>query len=113
MTVHYCIKFCSDEGYKFAGLESGNECFCGNHAPFISAPQRECHLNCSGNTTQICGGFWRMSVYFIPRETTTVYYEVTTLEEVPTTQQPSIDVISKREFSLSPSSESPILFFQK
>ena len=54
-----------------------------------------------------------MSVYFIPRETTTVYYEVTTLEEVPTTQQPSIDVISKREFSLSPSSESPILFFQK
>ena len=105
MTVDNCIGFCTAEGYKFAGVESGDECFCGDHAPLISAPKRECHLKCNGDETQICGGFWRMNVYFIPQETTTVFHEVTTIEYVPTTPKSTMDVESiktttKSKFSL-------------
>ena len=69
MTVDKCKSLCRDKYYTYAGLEFGNECFCGDDVPIISAPLRECHLNCKGDETQICGGFWRLSVYSITQST--------------------------------------------
>ncbi|CAG8452665.1 4428_t:CDS:2 [Racocetra fulgida] len=30
MTIDYCVDFCKKNGYAFAGLEVGSQCFCGN-----------------------------------------------------------------------------------
>ena len=72
MSVDFCIEVCSNHNFQFAGLQFGHECYCGDNAPLISAPKRECHLKCEGNETQTCGGFWRMNVYSISPKTTAV-----------------------------------------
>ena len=54
-----------DEGYAFAGVEYGSECFCGNKPPpedtFVD--QNECDWTCPGIRDLICGALWRMNVY--------------------------------------------------
>ena len=41
------------------------ECFCGNERPHhtSSADEGDCRETCSGDSSQICGGNWRLSVY--------------------------------------------------
>jgi len=63
MTVQTCLGFCA--GSAFAGLEYTRECWC---APYLSAlstklPDSQCNLPCEGNSSQICGGALRLSVY--------------------------------------------------
>lgn len=63
MTVATCGTFCSD--YQYFGIEYRSECFCGdmigNRA--AKAPETDCRLTCSGNSTQYCGGGNRLTVY--------------------------------------------------
>ncbi|KAI4115242.1 MAG: hypothetical protein LQ345_004126 [Seirophora villosa] len=63
MTVATCGTFCS--GYQYFGIEYRSECFCGdmigNRA--AKAPETDCRLTCSGNSTQYCGGGNRLTVY--------------------------------------------------
>ena len=87
MSVDKCIELCQEKNFKFAGLEFGNECYCGNDAPVTTAPLRECHLKCTGDETQICGGYWRMSVYSISTEITT--QAETSTEYISTTIEPT------------------------
>ncbi|XP_071162417.1 uncharacterized protein [Mytilus edulis] len=64
MTVQKCRQFCRKKGFKFAGVENGNECFCGD--VLRKNKQRkegDCKTPCSGNKQQICGGPWRISIY--------------------------------------------------
>ena len=64
MTIENCIQFCKNDGYAFAGVESEDECFCGNNPPSQnSIPDSECNSKCSGDQTQICGGHWKISIY--------------------------------------------------
>ena len=70
-----CIEACSTlekpgpkpkiPGYVFAGVENGNECFCGNSniSSVWHAPSSECNSPCSGNSNKICGGKMRMNIY--------------------------------------------------
>ena len=66
-----CMEACDDQGFLFAGVQHGHECWCGNDAP----PQdrivdmKECVHSCSGDSTLKCGGVWRMNVYKIEGET--------------------------------------------
>ncbi|VDI22613.1 Hypothetical predicted protein, partial [Mytilus galloprovincialis] len=50
---------------------SGNACMCGNN-PYQYGPgdvedeyimDYDCNYDCIGDSEQICGGFWRLSVY--------------------------------------------------
>ncbi|KAF2432321.1 WSC-domain-containing protein [Tothia fuscella] len=65
MTVEYCVDFCS--GYKYAGLEYGTQCWCGNTLPTDRAPQAgilgNCQMNCQGDDGEYCGGSWALSIY--------------------------------------------------
>ena len=64
MTIEKCIEFCSNDGYAFAGVESEDQCFCGNNAPSQNPlPDSECNSKCSGDQTQICGGHWKINIY--------------------------------------------------
>ncbi|KAI8518000.1 hypothetical protein Bbelb_040170 [Branchiostoma belcheri] len=44
-----------------------NQCFCGDERNFLNLgdhrPESECNRRCSGDSNEMCGGAWRMSVY--------------------------------------------------
>jgi hypothetical protein len=54
-------------GYRYAGLEYYQECFCG---ATVDGPQAadasSCNLPCTGNSSQTCGGNDLLSVYEDP-----------------------------------------------
>ena len=63
MTIEKCLEFCLNGGYTFAGVESEDECYCGNNAPSQNPiAYSECNSKCSGDSTQICGGHWKISI---------------------------------------------------
>ncbi|RSL47522.1 hypothetical protein CEP54_013369 [Fusarium duplospermum] len=53
-----CQDACLDAGYKYAGTEFGNQCFCGNTIDNAGAPiaQSTCNKACAGDSTTTCGG---------------------------------------------------------
>jgi len=53
--------------YWYAGVEAGYQCFCDNSKPFpnLTLAEFRCNTKCYGNSTQICGGTWTLSVYEI------------------------------------------------
>ncbi|XP_046665345.1 uncharacterized protein LOC124357515 isoform X2 [Homalodisca vitripennis] len=60
-----CLNYCLALGYLFAGVEYQRECFCGNTRPSssLNSPDSECNSICSGDSSEICGGNWRIAVY--------------------------------------------------
>ncbi|ROT36896.1 WSC domain-containing protein [Sodiomyces alkalinus F11] len=69
MTANTCLDRCAEYGYMAAGLEYGQECYCGDPANIdvmgaAFRPESECNVLCAGNQSSICGGGSRMSTYF-------------------------------------------------
>lgn len=59
MSIEKCTQFCGDGGYSMAGLEYGEECFCGNSlvgGARVDLLSYECKMPCAGNDKQKCGG---------------------------------------------------------
>jgi hypothetical protein len=65
MTPARCGAFCSAGGWRFFGVENGNECWCGNTGPGPDkvADATSCNAHCAGDQTVLCGGGWRLNVY--------------------------------------------------
>lgn len=67
MTVEKCIDSCSGQGFTYAGLEFGRECYCGNDVPADRAPQPgqpgNCVMKCAGDNGEYCGGYGTISLY--------------------------------------------------
>lgn len=67
MTVQSCIDYCSKAGFSYAGLEYSAECFCANQLDPRYAPRvgfmGACGMQCSGDNSQVCGGWAAMSIY--------------------------------------------------
>ncbi|KAH8901344.1 WSC-domain-containing protein [Thozetella sp. PMI_491] len=66
MTIDVCEKFCTDRNYTIAGVEYGQQCFCGS--TFAYAPQWDpsgCNITwtCTGDSNEICGGFDHISLF--------------------------------------------------
>ncbi len=69
MTPKMCLDRCAAYGYTAAGLEYGEECYCGDPANMAThgstfRPEAECGIVCAGDATAICGGLGRLSTYF-------------------------------------------------
>ncbi|KAI9206091.1 uncharacterized protein BJ171DRAFT_498663 [Polychytrium aggregatum] len=74
MTMHSCQAFCQDKNYIYAGAESGGTCMCGNSVNYggtgagsptpagSATAASDCNVLCTGNTTQTCGGSYRMAI---------------------------------------------------
>jgi hypothetical protein len=62
MTNENCAAACAQRGYKYAGTEDGNSCFCGNSYGRYGT-SKNCTVPCSGNSTETCGGGWANSVF--------------------------------------------------
>lgn len=65
MTPDLCLSACRDGGFPFAGLEFGQECWCGvvlaNDTQKVDAG--ECNMPCHGDGSQLCGGRSRLNIF--------------------------------------------------
>ncbi|KAF8318126.1 WSC-domain-containing protein [Clavulina sp. PMI_390] len=72
-TPQVCIAYCTSQGYSLAGVESGQECWCGNSVRYSGGagqmsdtPATSCGTVCTGDKSQTCGGSWYLSIYASP-----------------------------------------------
>ncbi|KAI8806738.1 WSC domain-containing protein [Cladochytrium replicatum] len=65
MTVQLCTEYCGNKGYALAGLEYGQECWCGNKIEFNNGPidASKCDMPCVGFSYENCGGRNAISVW--------------------------------------------------
>ncbi|WRT70456.1 uncharacterized protein IL334_007454 [Kwoniella shivajii] len=64
MSGKACRVACANQGYAYAGTESGNQCFCGNKiAGGAKAPTSSCNTQCSGYANETCGASGYMDLY--------------------------------------------------
>ncbi|KAK0519416.1 hypothetical protein OC842_007464, partial [Tilletia horrida] len=65
VTVENCVATCKSNGYSIAGVENGQECWCGNGLALGSAQvnDSQCATTCAGNSFEICGGPLLLSAY--------------------------------------------------
>jgi hypothetical protein len=69
MTPKMCLDRCAEYGYHAAGMEYGEECYCGDPANMAARgstfrPEGECNIPCVGDGSAICGGLARLTTYF-------------------------------------------------
>lgn len=70
-----CITFCAASGYSLAGVEFGNQCFCGSikdleEKKATEKDMKECQneqYRCPKNKGEFCGSHNRMLVYKVPQ----------------------------------------------
>ena len=62
-----CVERCRKEGYSLAGMQFGNECFCGersiNEIKKHKIEEERCNKKCPGEPSEVCGGYLTMNVY--------------------------------------------------
>ncbi|KAK1781446.1 hypothetical protein QBC45DRAFT_57583 [Copromyces sp. CBS 386.78] len=68
LTIEKCTKTCRRKAYLFAGMQNGDECWCGDYAgkkdkefPDMNPlswtrNKNECNVPCSGDKSKFCGG---------------------------------------------------------
>ena len=65
MSAEYCASIAAGN-YLYFGVEFGSECYMGNAfsaGAVVSTVNSDCATTCSGNSTEICGGASRLTVY--------------------------------------------------
>ncbi|KUJ19463.1 WSC-domain-containing protein [Mollisia scopiformis] len=71
MTISKCLSDCSQ--YKYAGVEYGRECWCGNTLDFAgnsgatpgkNVTDKECNYVCPGNSSEFCGAASKLSLFY-------------------------------------------------
>ncbi|XP_056408428.1 kremen protein 2-like, partial [Hyla sarda] len=68
LTIQTCIQFCRRMGHKYAGVEAGYACFCGDSADMAALQMvgaSQCDQVCFGRSSELCGGDGRLSVYSV------------------------------------------------
>lgn len=64
MTNNECAKGCSKMGFSISGTENSGQCFCGNElVGSKKVESSDCNSPCVGDSSQMCGGSARLSVY--------------------------------------------------
>ena len=65
MTHEMCFYLCGNLGYTYAGLEYGQECWCGNNFDDLTPPLADdrCSMPCAGDATETCGNGNTLQLY--------------------------------------------------
>ncbi|KAI8806739.1 WSC domain-containing protein [Cladochytrium replicatum] len=63
MTPEVCAKACIAKGFKFAGVEYGYQCYCGNSVKYGPIEESKCFMPCQGNDELTCGGESNIGLY--------------------------------------------------
>ncbi|XP_071099719.1 cell surface hyaluronidase CEMIP2-like [Haliotis cracherodii] len=62
MTRGFCVQRCGQNGYRYAGLQNSNECWCSDSFGLYGSGEG-CTKECSAKTGRSCGGGWRNEVF--------------------------------------------------
>ena len=70
MTIQKCLSICRSKGYPYSGLQWSCECHCGYEPEegFEWTWTTKCDDKCAGDSNQICGGTYAMSVWKTPNQ---------------------------------------------
>jgi len=60
--IHRCMHRCAQMGFKYAGIQDGQECWCGNTYGSHGS-SNECGTECQGDPDLMCGGSLANDVY--------------------------------------------------
>jgi hypothetical protein len=68
-TVANCIAQCQKYGFPAAGVEYGDECYCGDYSDVAATgptiqPDSDCSMPCAGNASALCGAGARLQTYY-------------------------------------------------
>ncbi|KAK6539963.1 hypothetical protein TWF694_008797 [Orbilia ellipsospora] len=72
-SVQECLNSCAAQNFPFAGIENGNQCFCGGklRTDLVAKGKDEswCTAPCAAESklrrrTHFCGGQWAISIYY-------------------------------------------------
>lgn len=66
--IDTCTATCTDQGFSYAGLEYGAECWCGNALADSASSSMGCDMPCKGDTHSFCGGRDALNIYEIKPE---------------------------------------------
>ncbi|KAF9886547.1 hypothetical protein FE257_011319 [Aspergillus nanangensis] len=67
VTVEECVEFAVANGWRYAGVEFGSECYVGNNLNVQDQmADGDCDKVCAGDATQFCGEGGRIQVYRNP-----------------------------------------------
>ena len=61
-TPQRCVETCQAQGFAYAGVEYGQSCLCGDRYDQFG-PADNCDMACTGDASQMCGGYNANSVY--------------------------------------------------
>ncbi|EWC43779.1 hypothetical protein DRE_07344 [Drechslerella stenobrocha 248] len=67
MTVEVCLNRCGQQGYAYAGVENGQECWCAGKLPAEAIQydtDAKCNKPCKGDASQKCGGSSTIYIYY-------------------------------------------------
>lgn len=68
-TPETCVRECAYQNYKFAGVQYGYLCFCGNaFGRYGSLPDNDCNSECQGDLKRKCGGYYHNSVFSVGKD---------------------------------------------
>eukprot|EP00035_Acanthoeca_spectabilis_P021740 m.439948 g.439948 ORF g.439948 m.439948 type:complete len:893 (-) comp18447_c0_seq1:44-2722(-) len=62
-SLEFCAQRCANISMPLAGVEYGEECYCGTEVPSSAKPSTACKTPCAGNPKETCGGFDAIGVY--------------------------------------------------
>ena len=71
MTQKKCAEYCTTEGYRYAGVENGDKCYCGDYIlnsgltskGKLAPTSKGCTKACAGNSKEKCGGTTAIQIY--------------------------------------------------
>ncbi|CDZ98531.1 beta-1,6-N-acetylglucosaminyltransferase, contains WSC domain [Phaffia rhodozyma] len=83
MTDDWCIRSCESHGYTLAGLEDGNECYCGNEMSSTSTylASSSCYKTCPGLGSKQCGGAYALTMFQSPSSNNDPVYANATVSQ--------------------------------
>lgn len=62
-TVETCTALAKADGYWYAGVQWGIECWAGNTVGYARLPDSDCNMTCNADTAEFCGGSGINSMY--------------------------------------------------
>ena len=69
LTPAICFVECAKKNHKFAGLQNGYNCYCGDdYGKYGEAYEWECSEPCQGDASQNCGGKKRNRIFELSPE---------------------------------------------
>ncbi|KAK7989480.1 hypothetical protein PG989_009795 [Apiospora arundinis] len=63
MTIEACTATCKGNAFEYAALAYVGTCYCGNTVAAQKVDSSLCYRECSGNSSEICGGDASVAVY--------------------------------------------------